>query len=66
MAKLFNASYGNTQVIDTTSAVIQYSKFENGRLNPSDPGQSTWKDNGISSLPFGISRLVLQLQRPTN
>lgn len=65
MAKLFNASYGNTQVIDTTSAVIQYMRFPNGILNPSDPNQSTW-NNGGQSLPFGISRLVLQLQRPTN
>lgn len=65
MAKLFNASYGNTQVIDTTSAVIQYTRFQNGILNPSDPSQSTWNTGG-QSLPFGISRLVLQLQRPTN
>lgn len=65
MAKLFNASYGNTQVIDTTSAVIQYTSFPNGILNPSAPGQSAWNAGG-KSLPFGISRLVLQLQRPTN
>ena len=58
MAKLFNASYGNTQVIDTTSAIIQYKNFKNGILKPGAENQTQWKDKG-KSLPFGISRLVL-------